>query len=454
MNYRRICVGLFVAACVIILSAFARFDDDPINRIISQLNKWLSANPQEKVYLHLDKPYYAIGDDIWFKAYVTVGSSHQLSAISGVLIVELINGQDSVKEIIKLPVINGLTWGDLQLPDTLKEGNYRLRAYTNWMRNDGPDYFFDEAITISNAITNDVFTQTTFSYGPSGVKQQVNADINYTNLDNAPYTNKPVSYEVRLGDKNIADGKAETDDKGSLHLEFINPDPAALTSGRIITYLKLSDKKKARKILLIKAASNNTDLQFFPEGGSFVNGNESKVAFKATGADGLGVDIRGVVTDGANKQVAVFSSSHLGMGVFSLKPESGKTYKAKVTYSDGSEKTVALPVATNEGYSLNIDNSDPDIVYVKILPGPAVSVSKAQNDMLSLVAQSGGTVFYAGKSKPGSKFFTADIPKNKFPTGIVQFTLFSTSGEPLNERLAFIQNHDQLKLDAITDQQV
>ena len=453
MNYRRICVGLFVAACVIILSAFARFDDDPINRIISQLNKWLSANPQEKVYLHLDKPYYAIGDDIWFKAYVTVGSSHQLSAISGVLIVELINGQDSVKEIIKLPVINGLTWGDLQLPDTLKEGNYRLRAYTNWMRNDGPDYFFDEAITISNTITNDVFTQTTFSYGPSGVKQQVNADINYTNLDNAPYTNKPVSYEVRLGDKNIADGKAETDDKGSLHLEFINPDPAALTSGRIITYLKLSDKKKARKILLIKAASNNTDLQFFPEGGSFVNGNESKVAFKATGADGLGVDIRGVVTDGANKQVAVFSSSHLGMGVFSLKPESGKTYKAKVTYSDGSEKTVALPVATNEGYSLNIDNSDPDIVYVKILPGPAVSVSKAQNDMLSLVAQSGGTVFYAGKSKPGSKFFTADIPKNKFPTGIVQFTLFSTSGEPLNERLAFIQNHDQLKLDAITDQQ-
>jgi len=87
---------------------------------MAQLDKWVSAHPQEKVYLQLDRPCYAIGDDIWFKAYVTIGSEHKLSALSGVLYVELINDKDSVKQSLKLPVTSGLTWGDFTLPDTLK----------------------------------------------------------------------------------------------------------------------------------------------------------------------------------------------------------------------------------------------------------------------------------------------------------------------------------------------
>jgi hypothetical protein len=67
-------------------------------------------------------------------------------------------------------------------------------------------------------------------------------------------------------------------------------------------------------------------------------------------------------------------------------------------------------------------------------------------DKLSLVAQSGGIIYYVAENQSGNKLFSAVIPKSKFPTGIVQFTLFSTAGEPLNERLAFINNNDQLKL--------
>ncbi|MGH7238150.1 MAG: hypothetical protein ACREGF_06455, partial [Candidatus Saccharimonadales bacterium] len=87
----------------------------------------------------------------------------------------------------------------------------------------------------------------------------------------------------------------------------------------------------------------NTDVQFFPEGGSLVNGNDTKIAFKAVGADGLGTDVKGFVVDDLGKQVAVFASSHLGMGEFNLKPGNGGTYKAKITYSDGSEGTAGLP---------------------------------------------------------------------------------------------------------------
>ncbi|RRN76127.1 hypothetical protein EIM50_26260, partial [Pseudoxanthomonas sp. SGD-10] len=50
-----------------------------IQQVIDRFQKYQEDYPQEKVYLHTDKPYYAVGDEIWFKAYVltakTMGAS-------------------------------------------------------------------------------------------------------------------------------------------------------------------------------------------------------------------------------------------------------------------------------------------------------------------------------------------------------------------------------------------
>ena len=352
----------------------------------------------------------------------------------------------------KLPVISGLTWGDFALTDSLKEGNYRIRAYTNWMRNAGDEYFFDKTFTIINSISNNVFTNTTYTYSTQNGEQKVNAVIDYADLNGTPYAGKAINYEVILGSKTVAKGKGQTDDKGNLNISFVNNMPELLKSGRIVTNLKL-EKKTVTKSVLINSTSNKVDVQFFPEGGTLVNGNNSKIAFKAVGANGLGTDVRGVITDDQNNQVTTFSSTHLGMGVFEFTPENGKTYKARITYADGSESTVQLPRAGNNGYTLSIDNTQSDNIAVKILPGAAVESDASQSGAMSLVGQSGGVIFYAGKSKPGSKSFTASIPKSKFSTGIVQFTLFSPTGEPMNERLVFVQNNDQLKLDVAAEKQ-
>ncbi|WP_259071812.1 TonB-dependent receptor [Mucilaginibacter sp. X4EP1] len=448
MNYRKIASVFLLLGSVIIISAFSNSDADPLQHIITQLNKWMSVHPQEDVYLQLDKPYYTAGSDIWFKAYVTAGSNHQLSGISGVLNVELIDDRDSVKQRLKLPVVSGLSWGDFQLPDTLKEGNYRIRAYTNWMRNAGEAYFFDKTIVISNVIANQVFTETNYSYSTQNGTQQVNAHIKYTNMDGTAYADLPVTYRVQMGDKNIAVGKGQTDANGNLNISFNN-----LTVGkgeRIITDLKLTDKSIIKKTILVKATSANVDVQFFPEGGNLVLGNETKMAFKAVAADGLGAEIKGVVTDNDNKQVAAFGSNQLGMGVFNFKPENGKTYKAAITYADGSANTVSLPTAVNTGYSLTVGD-DGNNVIVKMTPGAEVEKSTLTTEVISLIAQSRGTICFAGKSNAGSKSFSAVIPKSKFPTGIVQFTLFNSLGEPLNERLSFIKNHDELKLNITAD---
>ncbi|RZK69198.1 MAG: TonB-dependent receptor, partial [Pedobacter sp.] len=138
---------------ILLLLAFVPGNEDPIDRVINALSYWAKINPVEKVYLHTDKPYYALGDTIWFKGYVTIGSRHQLSAKSGALYVDLINEQDSILRTLKLPVNAGTTQGDFAIKDEWQEGVYRIRAYTQWMRNAGDDYFYDQTFTIGSLAT-------------------------------------------------------------------------------------------------------------------------------------------------------------------------------------------------------------------------------------------------------------------------------------------------------------
>lgn len=140
---------------ILLLLAFVPGNEDPIDRVINALSYWAKINPVEKVYLHTDKPYYALGDTIWFKGYVTIGSRHQLSAKSGALYVDLINEQDSILRTLKLPVNAGTTQGDFAIKDEWQEGVYRIRAYTQWMRNAGDDYFYDQTFTIGSLATLD-----------------------------------------------------------------------------------------------------------------------------------------------------------------------------------------------------------------------------------------------------------------------------------------------------------
>jgi len=451
MKYRKIIIGLLLMAGIGTLAGFSIADDGIIQKAAIQVDKWSENYPVEKVYLQLDKPYYAVGDDIWFKAYVTLGGKHELSGLSGVLNVELIDGRDSIIRHIKLPLHSGVAWGDFSLVDTLDEGNYRIRAYTNYMRNAGEDYFFDQHISIVNAISNKVSAKTTYTYSSENGQQKVNALINYTTDDGTPCISKKVTYSIGLNGKTIAKGRGITDDKGNLNISFINSLTVPLTSGAITTSL-LINKEPVTKVIPIKAVSANVDVQFLPEGGNLVTGIGSKVAFKAVGADGLGADIKGTITDDKNNVVTSFSSAHLGMGSFELLPIRGTSYKANVVFADGSAKTIDLPAAEDRGYVLSIGMDDPYRVKIKVSAGRQTLIDNP-DDTVSLVAQAGGHVVYAARSTKGAGIFTANVPRSHFPSGIVQFTLFSSKGEPVNERLIFIQNPDQLKLDVSGEKQ-
>lgn len=440
----------FVLLFSIIVSAIALGfvrQDDPLTKILLQIEKYRLQYPQEKVHLHLDKPYYAIGDNIWFKAYVVNAEKNELSDLSKILYVELINENDSVKQALTLPLQLGLTWGDFALSDSLKEGNYRIRAYTNWMRNFDEAYFFDKTITIGNSISNTVLTQADYSFSKDAKGQKVLANLNYADMSGAPLSNKEVNYEIVLDFRSILKGKGITDTNGTLQVSFVNNQPFILKSGKILTTIRLNEKVIARKDFPVKTTSNETDVQFFPEGGDLIDGISSRIAFKALGSDGLSLPVSGYIADQNQNHLIDFKSEFAGMGSFKIKPSVSNSYTAHIKFEDGSEKTIPLPKVRAKGYVLSADNSDPAELKIK------VSSNEIQQADLEfkLVAQSNGQVLFISRNKINSSNFSSSIPKSRFPSGILQLTLFSPKDEPVAERLVFINHSDYLNIKLSTE---
>ncbi len=115
----------------------------------------------EKIYIHTDRDFYATGDDIWFKAYLVNGESNHPTYSSNNLYVDLISPDAKIlsREIIRID--SGMGTGDFRLTDSIPDGIYHLKAYTNWIRNFGDNFVFDKKIIVhSVAGLNPIITAT------------------------------------------------------------------------------------------------------------------------------------------------------------------------------------------------------------------------------------------------------------------------------------------------------
>jgi hypothetical protein len=432
-------IGLFCS--LLFCLAFIKKADDPIDKLLANLQRWTDSIPQEKVYLHMDKPYYAVGDTIWFKAYVTIGSRHQLSALSGALYVDLINEKDSIVKDLKLPITSGMAVGNFILGDEYTEGSYRIRAYTQWMRNAGPDYFFDRTFTVGEIGRRAIVIKADYQYKDINNKQVLTALLNFTNDEGRAIAERNIKYEIVIGKKTVWTQTEKTDALGSLRVNINNENNVDLSGAYIRTTIDGIDKYPIVKDFPIKAALSQSDVQFFPESGSLVNGINSRVAFKATGVDGLGLNIKGKIVDDAGNEISSFETLHAGMGSFMLRPAPGKSYKANITFADGTTKILSLPRTVDDGYVLSVYQPNQDSVLVRIQ-----TKQPTQPQSVNLIVQTNGESIFASPVKISSPVTAIWLNKKDFPSGIAQFTIFDNNGQPLNERLAFIRSNDQLQL--------
>lgn len=436
LSKRSLLSTLGIVLLSIISSSPLRAQESNLSNFTKKLEEASSKNAQEKVYLHLDKPYYAIGDDIWFKAYTINAKTGLPSNISGLLYVELVTEKDSIAKQLKLPMKIGITWGDFKLTDSLSEGNYRIRAYTQWMRNAGPAFYFDKTIKIGNSWANKVFTKSSNTLSTENNQQKVTTTIQFTDKQNLGYANAQVNYEVKLNNKTVERGKGVTNTQGEITIVTTNKQPEALKSGYIIANITLPNKTVVSKEIPLKTTSKDIDVQFFPEGGKLVENLPNKIAIKAINSSGLGEYTTGIITNSEGTEISKLETNKLGMGSFFINPIAGQVYKANLTFGDGTTKTLTLPTADKSGRVLSISNLDSNKMSVKVY----ISEDLLNKEEYNLIAQHNGTVYFSTKVGSSKQVVSLTVPKDSLPSGIIQVSLLSSNFMPLNERIVFVNN--------------
>ena len=307
----------------------------------------------EKVYLHIDRNYYASGDNIWFKAYLVNAQSNHNTGSSNNLYVELISPDSKLvtREIVRMD--DGYGKGDFKLGDSIPGGVYHIRAYTSWMKNFGTHFIFDK-------------------------------DIQVHSIQDASRTKTPI-----------------------------------ITSAKNPPY----------------------KIQFFPEGGTLVEGLKTIVSFKAEGVEGKGVDARGYIISSKGDTAVQFKTSHLGMGSFAFKPLAGEAYKVKVQYRNSLFTPAELPDIYVDGYVMNITNLDTTIVAN--IQANAATLTAHPSGEVTVAGRHAGRVFYKEKVTLKDGLAMINISKDIFPNGIAAITLYDEKLRPYSERLVYVDNKNQ-----------
>ncbi len=325
-------------------------------RLQQQLKNYQTKYPTEKVYLHTDKPHYALGENLWFSAYLTAGPEHLPSLLSNPVYVELVGPDQQRKASRYIGIQDGVGTGDFDTERDWPEGKYLLRAYTNYMRNFDSTFFFQR------------------------------------------------------------------------ELVFFKP--------------KMEAEKPADPLVPISDFS----VQFMPEGGDLVQGLSSQIGVKATSNLGIGVQFEGKIIDDQGTPVAVFKTYRFGLGAFSFTPQTGRSYHAEISHQ-GIVKNVPLPTALPQGYTLQVTQRPPNQLLINV----RCNVPNGLKDAVILGHLRGQSIFTFSNSE-GLDKLSLTIPTDSIPEGIAQFTLFSNTGEPLCERLVFVDNpRERARLSISTD---
>lgn len=275
-------------------------DDPPLTKVKvqSRIAEQVVLFPQEKLYVQTDKPYYVLGEKLWFRAHLVDGILHIPSRQSTYVYLELINPLDSVVQRVQVKQIDGAFSGSITLSETLDEGAYMLRAYTDNLRSLGEEYFYHRQIHLLSPFLNKAEDK----------DETIRASLN------------PSSFTNRL---NTRDTKTLNTDKER---------SAALPS-----------------------------VSFYPEGGYLLTGVQCRVAFKALHSDGSPAKIKGRLIDSEGLDYGPIETLHAGMGSFELAAETGKRYFLINDDVGGDSKKFELPKSQVNMHSLQVDRVGKDL---------------------------------------------------------------------------------------------
>ena len=132
----------------------------------AKFSRYQSQTPQEKLFVHIDRSFYLAGETIWFSLYDLDAHSNRPVSFSNIAYIEVLDLEDSAVLQAKVEMSNGRGDGSLSIPLSVPSGKFLFRAYTSWMKNFGPDFYYMQPLTILNTLNESAAD--TIPASPSG----------------------------------------------------------------------------------------------------------------------------------------------------------------------------------------------------------------------------------------------------------------------------------------------
>lgn len=395
--------------------------------------------PKEKLYLHLDKPFYGAGEKIWFKGYLVNATTHQDNSQSNFIITELINRSDSIVERKKIRRDSLGFHNAFTLPAALPAGDYYLRGYSNWMLNEDPDFFFSRNIKIGNSIDNTIVSSIEYQQEDD---THYTAKIKFTSNVQAVFENTTIKYLYLENGKIKNKGKKKTDENGWISISL--PDLKSPAARRI--EVEFDDPQYIyKRTFYLPVFTNDFDVKFFPEGGALLSIPHQNVAFKVQGADGFSKEVEGFLFNSKGDTLTNFRSEHNGMGIFTMNPVDNETYYVTARTNDSITKRFDLPAIEPKGISIAMSHYKQEIRY-EIQKTAATEWPQK----LFLLAHTRGKLAILQPINPERTF--GKMNDSLFTEGITHFMLIDQQGNALSERLVFVPDHKPNQWQITADQ--
>lgn len=432
--------------------------DEWLKKVLQTNSSFQEKYGSERVYLHLDKPFYKPSETIWFQAYVQDEATLKPSKRSDILHVEFIDPKGNVAKKIQVILEDGTASGEFDLTEDAAGGLYKIKAYTKWQENfvvenndkkdkNGNPLIFEKEITVQKVVLPRLKMKLDFEKDAYGAGDKVEANLDLQSLTNEALADKEVDFVVSLKGQVISKSKAKTDKDGKTVITFELPKKLDTADGLLNVLLSHNGQTESisRSIPL---ANTVFDLQFFPEGGDILAGTSSNVAFWCKDEFGKPADVQGIILDSKGKEVGNFSSFHKGMGNFEFQAKEGENYTAKITSPKGVETTYKLPETVAVGYGLKINYpvSKKDDKKVYDTSNLKFSVYSPVIEEVFLIGTVRGEVIFSKKISVNKGENTLNIPTDEMPIGVANFTLFDSKKIERAERLVFINTDKQLNI--------
>lgn len=425
---------LLVLSVLIGASVLAQ-EKSPITKISQQLNSFFSYYPQEKVFVMTDKNTYKPGETIWFSAFVNGGDNLPAPKESQDLFIQLIDekGVQQSKELFKL--IGGTSTGDVFLPNELKKGTYFLVAYTS--ANVSPLELSYTPFKVDPMYSNQWVAETRLKDSISVVGQRNELSVVIRNINGELEKNTALKFQVTQGPDVIAKDKIKTDEQGKATISFTLP---TKTNGELFV-CELSDNRDEWKHqVLLPSNADPIEVRFFPEGGSLINGIQTKIGFTAFNKAGIPVDIEGTLQNQDGKPISAIKTFTRGLGLFSIDNTPNQKYKLVIETKSGQKQSFDLPAHQSQGLALSVVKTDAEYISSNLV------FADKQKHAVSLIMTRSNTVYWAADLEiEGSG--RIKIPTENLPQGINLLSVFSNEGQLLAERLVFTDKKQQLNID-------